>query len=128
MALVGTVFSSLIGCGIANTDYEAAFDYLVMSWVFLVLEKKGASKDVISQLSNLYQDNLSIIVLNNVAGKTIINNILSLSQGDIPSMYFFAIGIDPRISYLEKRPAGILITSLPHHGPLQEHSQKFYHH
>jgi hypothetical protein len=42
------------GCGIADTDYEAAFDYLVMSWVFLVLEKKGASKEVISQLSNLY--------------------------------------------------------------------------
>ena len=78
------------GCGIADTDYEAAFDFLVMSWV---LEKKGASKDVISQLSNLYQDNLSIIVVNNVAGKTIINNRLSLRQGDIPSMYFFAFGI-----------------------------------
>jgi hypothetical protein len=62
-------------------------------------------------------------VVNNVAGKTIINNRLSLRQGDIPSMYFFAFGIDPLISYLEKRLTGILITSLPPHGPVQEHSQ-----
>ena len=35
------------GCGIADTDYQAAFDYLVMSWVFMVLKKKGLSQAVI---------------------------------------------------------------------------------
>ena len=111
------------GCGIADTDYEAAFDYLVMSWVFLVLQKKGVSKEVISQLENLYQDNLSIVVVNNVGGKTISNNRLSLRQGDIPSMFFFAFGIDPLLTYLDKRLAGILITSLPQLGPVPEHSR-----
>ena len=31
------------GCGIADMDYKAAFDYLVMSWVFMVLERKGSA-------------------------------------------------------------------------------------
>ena len=111
------------GCGIADTDYEAAFDFLVMSWVFLVLQKKGVNKEVISCLKNLYQDNLSIVVVNNIAGRSIINNRLSLRQGDIPSMFFFAYGIDPLITYLERRLTGILITSLPQLGPVQEHSK-----
>jgi hypothetical protein len=57
------------GCGMADTDYQAAFDFLVMSWVFLVLEKKGLSQLVIKRLTNLYQDNLSITVVNNIEGK-----------------------------------------------------------
>ena len=88
------------GCGIADTDYQAAFDYLVMSWVFLVLRKKGVSQKAIKRLRNLYQDNLSIIVVNNIEGKCIKNIRLSLRQGDILSMFFFAYGIDQLISYL----------------------------
>ena len=38
------------GCGIADTDYQAAFDFLVMSWVFLVLNKKGFCDGVINRL------------------------------------------------------------------------------
>ena len=111
------------GCGIADTDYEAAFDYLVMSWVFLVLQKKGVSPEVIRHLENLYQDNLSIVVVNNIAGKVVCNDRLSLRQGDIPSMYFFAFGIDPLITYLERRLAGIKICSLPMFGPVTQNSQ-----
>ena len=106
------------GCGIADTDYQAAFDFLVMTWVFLVLEKKGVCEEVINRLKNLYQDNLSIVVVNNIEGKTVKNLRLSLRQGDIPSMYFFAFGIDPLITYLPKRLSGILITSLSVIGPV----------
>ena len=28
-------------CGIGDQDYIAAFDFLVLSWVWLVLERKG---------------------------------------------------------------------------------------
>ena len=70
--------SPKIGCGIADTDFQAAFDFLVMSWVFLVLERKGLSQAVISRLKNLYQDNLSIIVVNNIEGKCVKNIRLSL--------------------------------------------------
>jgi hypothetical protein len=115
--------SSKIGCGIADTDYQAAFDFLVMSWVFLVLRKKGLAESGINRLQNLYQDNLSIVVVNNIEGKCIKNIRLSLRQGDIPSMYFFAYGIDPLISYLDKRLSGILITSIPVLGPVPQ-----YHH
>jgi hypothetical protein len=91
-----------------------------MSWVFMVLLKKGVSRMVISRLTNLYQDNLSIIAVNNVADKIIKNSRLSLRQGD---MFFFAFGIDPLITYLEKKLTGILITSLPQLSPVSEHSR-----
>ena len=110
------------GCGIADTDYQAAFDFLVMSWVFMVLRKKGVCEGVIQRLQNLYHDNLSIVVVNNIGGKCVKNLRLSLRQGDIPSMFFFAFGIDPLITYLDKRLSGILITSLPVLGPVQVNS------
>ena len=103
-------------------DYEAAFDYLVMHWVFKVLRKKGVSHEVIKRLENLYQDNISIVVVNNISGKAIKNNRMSLRQGDIPSMFFFAFGIDPLITFLERRLKGIQITSLPQEGPTTEDS------
>ena len=111
------------GCGIADTDYQAAFDFLVMSWVFLVLKKKGVSELVINRLKNLYKDNLSIIVVNNIEGQCLENIRMSLRQGDVPSMFFFAYGIDPLITYLERRLTGILICSLPVLGPVSEESQ-----
>ena len=83
------------GCGIADTDYKAAFDFLVMDWVFMVLSKKGLSEVVIERIKNLYRDNISIVVVNNIEGKSVKNLRLSLRQGDIPSMFFFAYGIDP---------------------------------
>ena len=82
------------GCGIADTDYEAAFDYLCMSWVYKVLRKKGMDERVISRLMNLYEDGISIVVVNNVEGRRIRNNRLSLRQGDRPSMFFFGYGIN----------------------------------
>ena len=57
------------GCGILDTDLIAAFDYLCLDWVYMVLEKKGLDKKVISRLKNLYIDNYTIIVVNNMQGK-----------------------------------------------------------
>ena len=111
------------GCGIADTDYEAAFDFLVMDWVFMVLSKKGLSEVVIERIKNLYRDNISIVVVNNIEGKSVKNLRLSLRQGDIPSMFFFAYGIDPLINYLDKRLTGILITSIPVLGPASQLSE-----
>ena len=111
------------GCGIIDTDYMAAFDFLVMSWVFQVLQKKGLSEVVITRLKNLYKSNLSIVVVNNIHGKTVMNHIMSLRQGDVPSMFFFAYGIDPLINYLDKRLTGILLTSIPVLGPASQLSE-----
>ena len=111
------------GCGIADTDYQAAFDFLVMSWVFMVMKKKGLSEVVINMLKNLYNDNISIIVVNNIEGKCIKNIRMSLRQGDVPSMFFFAFGIDPLITYLDRRLTGILIYSLPVFGPVLRESK-----
>ena len=109
---------SKTGCGILDTDYIAAFDFLVMHWVFMVLAKKGLCNQVISRLKNLYRDNITIVVVNNVLGKSFLNHRWSLRQGDVPSIHWFAYGIDPLIAYLEKRLNGILIHSVPVHGPI----------
>ena len=70
------------GCGIADMDYQAAFDFLVMSWVFMVLEKKGVSTKVINRLKNLYHDKFCIIVVKNIPGKTVKKlQIITASRG-----------------------------------------------
>ena len=100
-----------------DTDLIAAFDFLCLEWVYMVLEKKGLDKRVIRRLQNLYKDNLTIVVVNNIKGKPV-KNIMSLSQGDLPSMHFFRFAIDPLLIYLEKILQGILISSIPVHGPV----------
>ena len=52
-------------------------------------------------------------------GKAVKNIRLSLRQGDLPSMHIFAFGIDPLLTYLDKRLQGILIASTPVQGPVQ---------
>ena len=89
-----------------------------MEWVFMVLEKKGLAMEVIKRLKNLYSDSLTIVMVNNIPGKTVVNTRQSLRQGDLPSMHFFSFGIDPLLLYLDKRLQGILITSLPVQGPV----------
>ena len=88
-----------------------------MLWVFKVLSKKGLCDEVISRLKNLYRENITIVVVNNILGESFTNHRWSLRQGDVPSMYWFAYGIDPLLDYLEKRLTGILIHALPLHGP-----------
>ena len=109
---------SKTGCGILDTDYMAAFDFMVMHWVFMVLSKKGLCEQVINRLRNLYKDNITTVVVNNILGKSFLNHRWSLRQGVVPSMHWFAYGIDPLINYLEKRLAGILIHSVPVQGPV----------
>ena len=77
----------------------------------------GLDPRVISRFKNLYDNNLTVVVVNNVQGKCFKNIRLSLRQGDLPSMHFFSYGIDPLLTYLNKRLRGILISTLPVSGP-----------
>ena len=110
------------GCGILDTDLIAAFDYLCLEWAYRVLEYKGIHEDVIKRLRNIYRDNISVIVVNNVEGKAVKNIRMSLRQGDLPSMHIFAFGIDPLLTYLDKRLTGIKIASIPVQGPVLPNS------
>ena len=109
---------SKLGCGILDTDLMAAFDWMVMPWVKLVLSKKGMCNEAVARATNLYSNNVSIVVVNNVMGTTIPNIRESIRQRDKASMEWFCYGIDPVITYLEKRLSGILIHSIPVQGPL----------
>ena len=116
------VGKSRLGCGLIDLDFFAGFDWLVMNWVYLVLAKKGVKQEVINRISRIYSDSLTVVVVNNVQGKVFSNHRGSLRQGDVPSMFWFAIGIDPLLVYLEKRLSGIPIPSLPVFGPTMESS------
>ena len=110
-----------LGCGILDTDLEAGFDFMTLSWCLMVLEKKGACPQLLARLSNLYKDHYSIIVVNNIPGAAVKNQRLTLRQGDVPSMELFSFGIDPLPVLLEITLKGILISSTPVHGPSQQH-------
>ena len=107
------------GCGLADNDFQAAFDYLCLDWVKKVLERKGLAKEALERFTNLYSQGISIPVINNKLGPSLLNRRLSLRQGDRPSGIWFCFGIDPLLSYLEKRLTGILVYSLPVLGPVQ---------
>ena len=110
------------GCGILDTDLIAGFDFMNLSWCLKVLEKKGARSEFLSRLKNLYSNNFSIVVVNNVPGVAVENIRLTLKQGDIPSMELFSFGIDPVVLLLERVLQGILIASVPVHGPRLQHA------
>ena len=80
---------------------------MCLDWVFMVLDRKGLDKRVIHRLTNLYKENFSVVVVNNIPGKSVKNIRMSLRQGDLPSMHLFSFGIDPILGYLEKRLKGI---------------------
>ena len=73
------------GCGILDTDLIAAFDFMCLDWAFMVLEKKGLDRGAINRLRNLYRENISVIVVNNIPGKAVKNIRMSLRQGDLPT-------------------------------------------
>jgi hypothetical protein len=108
------------GCGILDTDFEAAFDFLVMDWAFLVLKKKNLATEAIERMQRLYLDNFSIPVINNVQGRAINNKRMCLKQGDVPSMHFFAYAIEPMLLLMDRVLKGIPIYSMPTAGPKEE--------
>ena len=109
---------SKLGCGILDTDLVSAFCNMVLFWAIQVMRRKGMCQEACNRLLNLYQSNFSIIVVNNTPGKCIENIRLTIRQGDKMSMEIFTFGIDPVLEYLETRLQGILIHSLPVHGPI----------
>ena len=104
---------SKMGCALVDLDFVAAFDYEVFSWVFKVLSAKGVSQEAISRLSHIYEDSITIPLVNNVAGKPLSNIRGCLRQGCPGSMGWFGLAIDPLLLYLAKRLLGIKICSLP---------------
>ena len=99
-------------CGVLDNDYMAAFDYMVLTWVFQVLLAKGLDKQVVNRLYNLYNNHLTVVVINGVQGRCFSNTRWSIRQGDRPSSMFFVYGLDPLLNWLENRLRGIPIYTM----------------
>ena len=91
---------------------------MVLTWCLQVLKKKGLSENVIKRYENLYNDHVSLIVVNTIIGRSVRNIRLTIRQGDKFAMELFTFGMDPIITYLEKRLKGIVVHSLPVQGPM----------
>ena len=76
--------------------------------------------EVINRIQRIYSNSSTTVMTNNTLGKTFPNVRGSLRQGDVPSMFWFSIGIDPLLVYLERRLTGIPVTTLPVLGPVTE--------
>ena len=72
------------------------------------------------RIKRIYADSTTTVVVNNVHGESFLNIRGSLRQGDVPSMYWFGVGIDPLLTYLDRRLEGIPLISLPVAGPAHE--------
>ena len=112
-----SVSKSKLGCALLDLDFVAAFDLQVFSWVFAVLRAKGVSEDVIARITNIYQNCVTIPIVNNVRGRPIQNRRGNLRQGCPGSMGWFGVAIDPLLIYLIRTLTGIPICSIPTIGP-----------
>ena len=106
-----------VGFGIADTDFVAAFDWMVLDWVWKVLLKLGVSESVVQRVRGFYEGSITITVVNNKLGRVFQDRRGSLRQGGCASMEWFGFGIDPLLRFLERRLKGILLTSIPVLGP-----------
>ena len=97
------------GSGILDNDYMSAFDLMVLTWVFKVLKAKGMSQDNIDRLKSMYDNHLTVVVINNKHGRCFPNKRWSIRQGDRPSSILFCYGLDPHLDWLEARLKGIPI-------------------
>ena len=64
---------------------------------------------VINRLKAMYDNHMTVVVVNNIHGKCFPNHRWSIRQGDRPSSIFFCYGLDPHLDWLEARLKGIPI-------------------
>ena len=57
------------GAGILDNDYMAAFDLMVLTWVFKVLKARGLNQNTIDRLQTMYENHLTVVVINNMHGR-----------------------------------------------------------
>ena len=82
---------------------------MVLTWVLKVLEAKGFDEIVIKRRKSLYEDHLTVVVVNNIHGKCYPNNRWSIRQGDRPISILFCWGLDHHLDWLEVSLKGIPI-------------------
>ena len=81
------------GLGLADNEFKAAFNFLCLDWVRKVLGKKCLARKALGRFTNIYSDGISISVMNNMPGPRLVNNRLSLRQGDQPSGLCFSYSL-----------------------------------
>ena len=78
--------SSGLRCGLGDQDYIAAFDFLVLPWVWMVLDRKGMREATLWRLLRLYSNGITIPVINSIPGRAIVDKRQALRQGGVGSM------------------------------------------
>ena len=66
---INAVSKSKSGCALVDLDFIAAFDFTVLVWVLKVMRAKGVCEEVLNRLTNIYDNYITIPVINNIPGK-----------------------------------------------------------
>ena len=61
---------------IADTNLVAAFDWLALSWEWKVLQRDGIDQHVVRRVQNLYQESITIVVVNNQHSRVLLDNMV----------------------------------------------------
>ena len=107
------------GAALFETDFESAYDFLAVKWIWKVLERKKCSQAYIGTLKAIYEvaECYVINIINNEQQKPILNRRKNIRQGDRTSTILFAFGIDPLLGFLSKRLQGHVYHKLAAAGP-----------
>ena len=101
-----------------DVDFHQGFDHLCLSFVRKVLKKKGVCEEVLQRIKCLYERGTTQVSVNNILGSSIKNIMESLRQGDLPSMIWFILMMDPLLKSLKRLLKGIVIRTVWVEGPM----------
>lgn len=116
---IQSVSSNQRGSGLAEMDFQAAYDKCVLSWTWKVLQKKKCSPTFLQILKRIYETSPSYVIsiINNERQQRIMNRRKNIKQGDRTSTILYNYSVDPLLIYLHKRLQGIMYHKLHTAGP-----------
>ena len=85
-----------------------------------MLKKKGICDSVLERLERLYIKGMTRVSVNNILGSLIKNIMQSLRHGDLLSMLWFILAMEPLLKSLKRRLKGVVIRTVQVEGPLEE--------
>ena len=103
-----------------DVDFQQGFNHLCLKFVRQVLRKKGVCEEVLERIKCLYERGTTRVLVNNILGSPIKNIMQSLWQGDLLSMIWFILAMEPLLKSLKRLLKGIVVRTVQVEGPLQE--------
>ena len=103
-----------------DVDFKQGFDHLCLKFVCQVLRKKGVCEEVLDIIKRLYERGTTRVSVNNILRNPIKNIMESLWQGDLLSIIWIILAMEPLLKSLKRLLKGIVVRTIQVEGPLNE--------